>query len=118
MKTSAEELGHDALDGLAHVPFDAALDALGHVQRRELLFALLDRDAQDGSPVVPADSIEGDDTPEHLVAVDRVHLPKLVDYGFVDWNRETDEVTTGAEFDGIVPLLRLLSDHEDELPDG
>ena len=30
----------------------------------------------DGLPVVPADSTDGVDTPEHLVAVGRVHLPK------------------------------------------
>ncbi|MEF8841179.1 MAG: hypothetical protein V5A62_06080 [Haloarculaceae archaeon] len=118
METSAEELRHDTLDGLAHVPFDAALDALGHVRRRELLYALLDRDERDGLPVVPADSTDGIDTPERLVAVDDAHLPKLAAYGFVDWNRETDEVTRGAEFDGIVPLLELLSEHEGELPDG
>jgi len=76
METSAEELRNDTLDALAHVPFDAALDALGRVQRRELLFALLDRHRRDGLPVVPADSTDGVDTPEHLVAVGRVHLPK------------------------------------------
>lgn len=117
MTESTEEPHHDALDGLARVPFDAALDALGHVQRRELLFALLERDRRDGLPVVPATSTDGVETPERLVAVDHVHLPKLADHGFVDWNRDTDELTKGPEFDGIVPLLRLLSDHEDELPD-
>jgi hypothetical protein len=118
MEPSAEELPHDTLDELARVPFDAALDSLGHVRRRELLYALLDRDERDGLPVVPADSTDGADTLERLVAVDHAHLPKLAEYGFVDWNRETGEVTRGAEFDGIVPLLRLLSDHEGELPDG
>lgn len=118
MEPPAGELRHDTLDELARVPFDAALDALGHARRRELLYALLDRDERDGLQVVPVDSTDGPDTPDRLVAVDHVHLSKLAEYGFVDWNRETDEVTRGAEFDGIVPLLRLLSDHEGELPDG
>jgi hypothetical protein len=37
----------DELDELAHVPLDDALGALSHIQRRKLLFALLNHNPQD-----------------------------------------------------------------------
>ncbi|WP_436927670.1 hypothetical protein [Halosimplex amylolyticum] len=45
-----------------------------------------------------------------------VHLPKLADYRFIEWNQGTHEVTKGPKFDEIRPLLELLDDREDELP--
>jgi hypothetical protein len=116
MRRSAGELRHDALDGLAHVPFDAALDALGHVRRRELLFELLEVGRRGDASVALADSADTG-THEHGVAAEDTHLPKLVEYGYVSWNRDAEEVRRGPDFDEIEPLLELLSDHEDELQD-
>lgn len=45
-----------------------------------------------------------------------LHLPKLADYEFIEWNKDTHEVTKGPKFDEIRPLLELLATHEDELP--
>lgn len=118
MERSAEELRHDALDGLAHVPFDAALDALGLAQRRELLFALLERGRLGDAPVTLADSADRTDTEEGRVATDDTHLPKLVEYGYVRWDRDVGAVERGPDFEEIEPLLELLSDHRDELSDG
>lgn len=117
MEKSTRELPTDALDELAHVPFDEVLDALRHIQRRKLLFALLDHNPQDDSPAVLADSGEGADDLETLSAMSHVHLPKLVEYGYINWNRDAHEVTQGPNFDEIQPLLELLVEHQDELPD-
>lgn len=117
MKMSAEEVRHDALDGLAHVPFDAALDALGHLQRRELLFALLELGRRGDATITLANSADGTDTEEGRVATDDTHLPKLVEYGYVRWDRDAREVERGPDFEEIEPLLELLSDHRDELQD-
>lgn len=97
--------------------FDDMVDALADIQRRKLLIALLDHNPQDDSPVVIADSEDESDAIERLVKMDHVHLPKLVEYGFIEWNEETHEVSKGPNFDEIRPLLELLNDHEDELPD-
>ena len=118
MKNSTEELPAGTLDQLAHVPVDDALDVLHHIQRRGLLFSLLDHNPQDDSPVVPADSESDADALDALVAMNRVHLPKLVEYGFINWNRDTHEVTRGPNFEEIEPLLNLLVDSEDDLPGG
>lgn len=94
---------------------DDALDALGDVQRRRLLVALLDHNPQDDSPVVGVEDADGDAV-ERLVTMEHVHLPKLADYGYIDWDRESREVSKGENFGEIRPLLELLADHEAELP--
>ena len=96
--------------------FDDMVDALADVQRRKLLVALLEHNPQDDTPVVMADSESDADAVERLVTMQHVHLPKLADYGFIEWNEDTHEVTKGPKFDEIRPLLELLANHEDELP--
>src|SRR6056297_906486 len=95
-----------------HISFDGMLDALADVQRRNLLVALLEHNPQDDAPVVIADSESESDAVERLVIMQHVHLPKLADYGFIEWNEETHEVMKGQNFDEIRPLLELLDDHE------
>lgn len=95
------------------ITFDDMMDVLADVQRRKLLIALL----KNNPPVVIAGSEAEDDDAKRLVAMDHVHLPKLADYGVIDWDRESNEVHKGPNFDEIRPLLELLDDHEDELPD-
>lgn len=96
---------------------DECLDALAHVQRRKLLRALLDHNPQDDDSV-KLDTDESDEEElERLVGMKHVHLPKLDDYGFIDWNRNSNEVAKGPNFDEIRPLLEMLAAHEEELPD-
>lgn len=97
---------------------DVSLDALAHVQRRKLLVALTDHNPQDDSPVVIDDSEGEVEALERLTTMHHVHLPKLVEYGFVEWDEEHNEVSKGPDFDEIRPLLELLDDHADELPEG
>ena len=96
--------------------FDDMVDALADVQRRKLLVALLEHNPQHDTPVAIADSESESDAVERLVTMQHIHLPKLAEYGFIEWNEETHEVTKGPTFDEIRPLLELLSNHEDELP--
>lgn len=97
--------------------FDEALDALAHVQRRKLLVALLDHNPQNDTPELDLDSADDSDTVERLIEMEHVHLPKLVEYEFIEWDREKNEVAKGPKFDEIRPLLELLTDHVEELPD-
>jgi hypothetical protein len=96
------------------VSFDDVLDALGHIQRRKLLVALLDHNPQDESPAVIAD--EDTEALDNLISMKHVHLPKLEMYGFIDWDQEHNEVNKGPNFHEIKPLLELVQGHEDELP--
>lgn len=97
---------------------DDCLDALGHVQRRKLLRALLVHNPQDDdSTRIDPNESNGEEL-ERLVAMKHVHLPKLEDYGYISWDRDTNEVSKGPDFDEIRPLLEVLADHEEELPEG
>ena len=100
------------------VQFDDALDALADVQRRKLLLSLLDHNPQDDTPVVIGDSESEIEALESLTAMNHVHLPRLVEYGFIEWDRANNEVTKGPDFAEIRPLLELLDDHAEELPEG
>jgi len=96
---------------------DDVLDALGDVQRRKLLVGLLDHNPQDDTPVVVADSEQDQDAMRRLISMQHVHLPKLEEYGFIEWDQDTHEVRKGPNFEEIQPLLELLASHSDELPD-
>lgn len=50
-------------------------------------------------------------------ALANVQLPNLEEYGFIECNQDANEVVKGPMFDEIRPLLELLKDHEDELPE-
>lgn len=117
MEGHAREPSFDELERLSRVPLDDALDALGDVRRRRVLFELLAHDRETVSADSLADSVEEESTGDHRVEMHHVHLPKLAGYGFVDWDRETHEVTRGIDFNEIEPLLSLLADNETELPD-
>lgn len=94
--------------------FDEALGALAAPERRRLLFALLAAEPRPAEPVTADDSADG----RRSLAVHHVHLPKLADHGFVDWDREAGVIRTGPNFGEIRPLLELLIEHAEELPDG
>ena len=98
--------------------FDTALDELAHVQRRKLLVSLLAHNPQDDTPAVVGKPDDESESLDRFVEMKHVHLPKLVEYGFIEWDQEADEVHKGPKFDEILPLLELLDAHEDELPPG
>ena len=94
------------------------LDVLVDIHRRRLLVDLRDRDLRtDGGLVVEA-AEPGD---ESLSVTDAVslyhhHLPYLEDLGYVRWDRSTNQVERGPNFEEIRPLLELLDDNADRLP--
>lgn len=98
--------------------WDAVFTALKNHYRRRLLIRLLEHNPQD--PVdLPNDVHLGETDRERLNAeLYHNHLPKLEELGFIRWDRETNEVVKGPKFDEIRPLLQLIHEHRDELPDG
>lgn len=97
--------------------FDEMLDALGHVRRRKLLTALLIHNPLDDESIAVAEDESADEELTRVTELRHVHLPKLDAYGFIDWNRDANEVSKGPDFEEIRPLLELLHAHEDERPD-
>lgn len=103
------------------VNFDAlnhSFEALSHPYRRRILTRLHERNPREEAEFHEV-TRGGDDDPDRLaVELHHRHLPKLVDAGFVDWDREEDVVTRGPRFEEIAPLVELMVDHRDELPAG
>ena len=93
---------------------DVLFEVLADEYRREILFTLLEQPASD-PPIdldAPPDAAGGDST----AAIERhhIHLPKLADYGFIEWNRNLNAVEPGPRFEEHRPVLELLSEHRAE----
>ena len=112
---------------------DTIFEALANEYRRRLLIDLLDRASRrvsrpSGASWEISEANEEllnrhlsstravDDADETLVRLHHVHLPKLADFGFVEWDRDAHVVARGPRFDEIRPVLELLDGRRDDLP--
>lgn len=97
---------------------DQAFTTLGSPPRRRILVALLEQNPRSKEEFTGLEYWPKDRDDEAVrVGLHHNHLPKLQEAGFVDWDRRTGRVTRGPEFEAIEPLLVLIDDHRDELPD-
>ena len=97
---------------------DEQLSVLSNRHRRRLLMALAQRTPQPDR-LAPSRALAADGGGEdQTIAVQHVHLPKLADHGFIDWDQDAHRVTKGPRFDEIEPLLTVLSENQEVLPDG
>lgn len=90
---------------------DTMMDALRDQTRRRVLLALL-TDVPKRTRALGREA--GPENAETLLY--HVHLPKLDEAGYVDWDREANTVTRGPKFHEVEPLLRLLEDRSAEPP--
>lgn len=97
--------------------YDRIFDALASSERRELLIALLEHDSQETSvlPGVPRQISQSD---EKRISHRHVHLPKLEEYGFIEWDRAEERITKGQRFDEIEPVVELLCERQAPVLDG
>jgi hypothetical protein len=94
-------------------------DALSNPYRRQLLVALLEHNPQDDDDQDPLDILIGGQAAVDLDTVMRhTHLPKLEAMGFIEWDKDADEISRGPNWNQIAPVLTLIHKHRDELPDG
>ncbi|WP_245852993.1 DUF7344 domain-containing protein [Natrinema ejinorense] len=110
---------------------DDIFDALANVHRRRLLFELLHCTRQHVSTVtgVSRELAQADEellrthlaasrrvseADEELLVKRHIHLPKLAEYGFVEWNRDDHVVTRGPRFGEVRPVLEFLNGQRDD----
>lgn len=112
---------------------DEVFDALADGQRRQLLVDLLDSDLQrvpdlsdTSRELIEAHDalfervlsgqleIPGADT--ELIRKHRVHLPKLAEYGFIEWNPTERLVARGPRFDELKPILKWMKNQRTGRP--
>lgn len=86
---------------------DTTLEVLSNASRREILLSL---SAPDDAPVA-RDDLAGPDDRDHAIELVHVHLPKLEDEGFIEWDREAGELRRGPRFEEARPLLKVIHDH-------
>jgi hypothetical protein len=117
--TDALAVPADETDSHGGRSLDRAFDALRHPYRRRILLLVAEHNprAEDEFAV---DDLATDDDDRELLATDlyHVHLPRLAEAGYVEWNADVETIRRGPNFDEIAPLLALMHDHRDELPDG
>jgi hypothetical protein len=78
------------------------------------LVALKDKNPQnDGTNTVSVEERQR----ERAILMRHVHLSKLVNHGYIDWDQESNHVIKGPRFDEIRPLLALFAENGDALLD-
>ena len=99
--------------------FDTAIEAMANPYRRQLLVALMEHNPQADDDIDPLNinSKLGEDEALQLELLHN-HLPKLEELEYITWNQDTREISKGPKWDEIAPLLELIHNHRDELPDG
>ena len=92
---------------------DQILDCLSTRHRRLILLLLKQGRVETTTDVMMR---ENNDPENGEIALTHSHLPKLADAGYIEWDRDTGEISKGPRFDEIEPLLELIENHRDELP--
>ena len=96
---------------------DRMFDALSHpLRRRVLMLAYRNATRDDQFPVEEIET-ENDDVEQLANELYHIHLPKLDDEEYIEWDRDSNSIRRGPAFDDVEPLLRLMDDNQDELPE-
>lgn len=110
---------------------DDVFDALADVQRRRVLIQLLYSDSENVPHLSNAsqDMLQAHEEvlqeylsgAEEIANADKavirtyhVHLPKLVESLYVEWDRGNHLVTKGPKYDEVRPLLELVDERREE----
>lgn len=100
--------------------FDVMFDALCNSYRRRILFAASDHNLGTEGEFTPdslgSDDADNVDLERRKTELYHAHLPELGAADYVEWDPETETIRRGPNFEDIAPLVRLLVEHEDELP--
>ncbi|SDD41371.1 transcriptional regulator [Natrinema hispanicum] len=97
---------------------DEFFEVLSKSPRRRVLTALVDANPRDVAEFAPADFTNDERREDVVTRLYHIHLPKLDEAGFIEWDSDSETVTRGPRFDEIAPLVELLTAHPDELPAG
>jgi hypothetical protein len=107
----------DGLEGGSSL--NLMFDALRHPYRRRILLLVGDHNPRDEEEFSVEELATEDDDRELLTTeLYHAHLPKLAEAGYIEWDEGTETIRRGPSFEEIAPLLALMHDHQDELPEG
>lgn len=89
---------------------DRVFEQLSHRDRRSVLL-LLKRDR-----IETVEEALAREERRSEIELTHVHLPKLAESGYIEWDRDRGALSKGPRFDEIEPLLELAESRADELP--
>jgi len=90
---------------------------LSRPQRRRILRTLAESNPRQTGEFAPeVGGVDGEKLDRFRVELYHVHLPKLAEAGYIDWDRNAGTVRRGPKYEEIRPTLDLLLDHEEDLP--
>ncbi|MFB6130515.1 MAG: hypothetical protein ABEJ28_06815 [Salinigranum sp.] len=93
---------------------DRVFETLGHPLRRRLLLAVRDRSAFHERGVSIHEVAPDEHADGFVAEMYHVHLPKLADSGYVDWDRRDEVIRCGPRFEDLSPVLEALSEWQSE----
>ena len=98
---------------------DEAFSALSNVHRRRVMMSLAEHNPQkDTSIHVPEDVHVGEKELDDLqIELYHTHLPQLEEAGFIRWKKDEHEIVKGPRFEEVRPVVELIANSTDELPD-
>lgn len=84
--------------------------------RRQVLFALAERDGIDEEVVFGA--LQERDSSDEVQEMEfrHIHLPKLVASRYVKWDRQRGHLERGDAFGQVAPLIHLIDSNPDVVP--
>jgi hypothetical protein len=86
---------------------------LSHTDRRQILLLLAQHDSASEFDVDDLSQVS--DSQDIELSLYHNHLPKLSQTGFINWNRETDTISRGPQFEKIEHILDLLVERREKL---
>ncbi|EFW90718.1 hypothetical protein ZOD2009_17720 [Haladaptatus paucihalophilus DX253] len=78
---------------------------------------MLDHNPEDEAAIPDDLTTDDEELEQMLITMTHTHLPKLESYDVIEWDRENNVVCRGPQFEELQPLLELIDNHRDELPD-
>lgn len=102
---------------MIRIPGDTAFRLLADRHRRRLLLRFAEADPDEEAAVPDDLAFLGEDLETIGTELRHTHLPMLSEAGVVDWDRGANTVRRGPLFDELQPLLELLIERRDRLPD-
>lgn len=88
-------------------------ESLSNDHRRLVLVLLKHGRIETKADVIDSEEVESEGLD---IALEHRHLPKLAESGYIEWDRETGEISKGERFEEVEALLELIETRSHELP--
>ena len=92
---------------------DSMMEILRNQTRRTILITLVESTTETSLA-----ALEREITHENAgIRLRHSDLPKLVDAGYIDWDRESETISKGPRFSLVEPLVQLLAEYNTKFPE-